>query len=208
MLNQNLIKPLIASAQYNIEKIAQHTAEHSHHAAEHVAQHGHHGEFDLVAYILHSNIINILFVAWFILWIFRKFDIISKIKEKRDTVAQIIAASEEEKSMAEDELQDAKSHVKNLDKEVRSVLLEAKNSAEAMYEKIKSDTKKRADEIQSSLERMSDAEKKSASEELSQKLTEEAFGVAEKHIKNSLTDEMHNKHINDFIDSLDEKKVK
>lgn len=194
-----MFKPLIASAQHHIEHASHHVAEHSHHGAE---------AFDFVAYILHSNIINMFFVAWFIVWIFKKFKIVSLIENKRDDITQVIMASEDEKEFSEQELKDAKKHVKSLDKEVREILLEAKNSAEAMYTKIKSDTKKRTDEIHTSLDKMIESEKKSASEKLAHNLTESAFEVAESHIKRSLNDEMHNKYIDNFIDSLDEKKVK
>lgn len=199
-----MLKPLIASAHHNIQQ----AQEAANHVAEHTAQHVHHAhEMDYIAYIFHSNIINIIFVAWFVIWLIKKANVKGIIEDKKTDIQKILLASDEEKNMAEEELQDAKKHVKNLDKEVRSVLLEAKNSAEAMYEKIKTDTKKRADEINSSLERMVEAEKKSASEELSNNLAEAAFDIAETHIKKSLNADMHNKHINEFIDSLDEKKV-
>ena len=194
-----MIRPILATVQ-NMPEAA-------HEAAQHVATHsGEHMSF--VAYILHSNIINMIFVFCFLVWMLKKIDIIGILKSSQEKIKETISKAEEEKAIAQKNLQQAKENVKDLEQQVKKILIDAKNSAESIYEKIQNDTEEKVEEIQKNLNRMVEVEEKSATEEVITHLSKEAYELAETKIKDSLTDELHHKYINNFIESLDDEKVK
>jgi F0F1-type ATP synthase membrane subunit b/b' len=179
-------------------------------AAEHVAEHGaaaaEHMTF--AQYILHSNVINMVFVFSFVVWVIQKADVAGMLKAKKQKVADAIAQAEEEKAKAQTNLQQAKENVKGLEEQVKQILVDAKNSAESIYGKIQADADKKVEEIDKNLKKMIDVEEKSAADEVVNSLSKEAYELATNKIKDALTDELHHKYINSFIDSLDETKVK
>ena len=195
-----MIRPILATVQNMHEATNE--------AAQHVATHGGAEHMGFVSYILHSNVINMIFVFCFLVWMFKKANVLGILKNSQEKIKAKIVKAEEEKSTAQKNLQQAKENVKDLEEQVKKILFEAKNSAESIYEKIQNDTEEKVAEIQKNLNRMLEVEKKSATEEVVTHLSKEAYKLAKVKIKESLTDELHHKYINNFIDSLNEEKVK
>ncbi|MDD3419093.1 MAG: hypothetical protein PHE78_00670 [Candidatus Gastranaerophilales bacterium] len=191
-----MFTPILATIS---ETATEHVVEHGAHAAEHMS---------FAQYILHSNVINMVFVFCFIVWVFKKADVIGLLRSKQSQIKEVIAKAEEEKVHAQSTLQHAKENVKELENQVKTILLDAKDSAESLYSKIQKDAEQKVEEIDKNLEKMIDVEEKSAAEEVINGLSKEAYELATSKIKDSLTDELHHKYINNFIDSLDETKVK
>lgn len=189
-----------------IPQTVQNMHEVTHQAAEHVATHSEHMSF--LGYILHSNVINMIFVFCFLVWIAKKVDILGILKNSQEKIKETILKAEEEKATAQKNLQQAKENVKETEEQVKQILLDAKNSAESIYEKIQNDAKQKVEEVEKNLIRMVEVEKKSAAEEIVTHLSKEAYELATNKIKTVLNDELHHKYINNFIDSLDEEKVK
>ena len=197
-----MFRPILATVQ-NIHETA-HAA--SHEVAVHGAEAVHHMSFG--QYILHSNVINMIFVAAFIVWIAKKANLVGALKSRQEQIAQNIAKAEEAKAQANEVLKEAQESVKDLNTQVAKILDDAKTSAGSMSEKIQKDTEQKLGEIHKSLQKTIEVEEKSAAEEVLQGLSKEAFEVASGKIKDALNDELHNKYIHNFIDSLDETKVK
>lgn len=194
-----MIRPILATVQNMHEA--------THEVAQHAVSHG--GEhMDFWSYIFHSNIINMVFVFCFLVWILKKVDIVNLLKNRQEKIKETISKAEAEKAAAQKNLQQAKENVKDLEEQVQKILVDAKNSAESLYEKIQNDTQQKVEEIETNLNRMVEVEEKSATEEVITHLSKEAYELATSKIKDSLTDDLHNKYINNFIDSLDNEKVK
>lgn len=179
-------------------------------AGEHVAAHGAEAveQGGVLAYILHSNIINMIFVAYFLIWVCKKANLIGILKGRQDQVRQIIAKAEEDKAKAEELLNKAKEETKDLENQVKKIVTDAENSAVSIHEKIQGDTTQKVEEIEKNLNKMIAVEEKAAAKEVLNDISKEAYELASGKIKEALTDELHHKYINNFIDSLDEAKVK
>jgi F0F1-type ATP synthase membrane subunit b/b' len=195
-----MIRPILATVENMHEA--------THEAVQHAATHGGAEHMSFVAYILHSNVINMIFVFCFLIWILKKSDILGVLKNVQEKIKETILKAEEEKAIAQKNLQQAKENVKDLEKQVEKILVEAKSSAESIYEKIQNDAQQKVEEIEKNLNRMIEVEEKSATEEIVTHLSKEAYELATNKIKDALGNELHHKYINNFIDSLDEKKVK
>ena len=197
-----MFRPILATVQ-NIH-------ETTHVAAEHATAQGaevvHHMSF--VDYIFHSNVINIILVAIFVVWLCKKANIIGILKSRQEQVKQNIIKAEESKIDAEKKLEEAKENVKDLDKKTAQIMSDAENSALSMSEKIKQDTEQKIEEIEKNLQKTIKVEEKSAAEEILKGASKEAFEIASSKIKDALNDELHHKYITNFIDSIDEAKVK
>jgi len=197
-----MFRPILATVQ-NIHETA-HAATSE--AAVHGAEAAHQLSFS--QYIFHSNVINWLIVVALVVWLIKKVDVVGILKSRQEQVAQNIAKAEEAKAQAKKVLEEAQESVKGLDAQVAGILAEAKVSAESISEKIQNDTEQKLEDIQKNLQRTISVEEKSAAEDVLQGLSLEAFELASGKIKDSLNDELHHKYINNFIDSLDETKVK
>ncbi len=177
-----------------------------HHVAEHGAEAVHHMSFS--QYIFHSNVINWVFVVAFVIWLIKKADILGVLKSRQDQVMQNIAKAEESKLEAQKTLEEARKNTEELGSQVARIMGEAKVSAASMSEKIQKDTEQKLEEIHKNLQKTIDVEEKSAAEEILRGVSKEAFELASGKIKKALNDELHHKYINNFIDSIDETKVK
>ena len=197
-----MFRPILATVQH----IHEAAGAASHEVAAHGAEAVHHMSFS--QYILHSNIINMIFVAAFIVWVIKKANVVGILKSRQEQIAQNIAKAEEAKAQAQEVLKSAQDSVKGLDTQVAKILDDAKASAAAMSDKIQNDTLQKLDEISKNLQKTIEVEEKSAAEDVLQGLSKEAFEVASGKIKDALNDELHHKYIHNFIDSLDETKVK
>jgi F-type H+-transporting ATPase subunit b len=197
-----MFRPILATVE-NIHEAA-HTA--AGHAAVHGAEAAHHMSF--AQYIFHSNVINMVFVAAFIIWVSKKADLFGMLKARQEQVLQTITKAEEAKAEAEKILKEAKESTKGLNSQVAQIMGEAKVSAASMSEKIQQDTEQKLEEIHKNLQKTIDVEEKAAADEILQSISKEAFELASGKIKNALNDEMHHRYISNFIDSIDEVKVK
>lgn len=194
-----MFRPILATVQNIHEAAASDVAAHAAEAAHHMS---------FTEYILHSNVINMIFVAAFIIWVAKKADLIGILKSRQEQVIQNITKAEEAKIEAQKVLEEAKESIKGLDAQVAQIMGEAKVSAASMSEKIQQDTEQKLEEIHKNLQKTIDVEEKSAAEEILRGISKEAFELASGKIKTALNDELHHKYINDFIDSIDEAKVK
>lgn len=157
--------------------------------------------------IYHSNILNFMLVIFFLVWISRKTQVFSAISEKRNAIIQRIKNAELEKISAEAELEETKKQVANSEQEVHSIVKEAGEIAESLSARIRKEAGIESEELHKKAERIVEAEKEMAANEVMQDISRAAFVVAEEHIKQAIDERLHKKYIDEFIDNLDNLKV-
>ena len=162
---------------------------------------------DFIGYILHSNIINLLAVAVFLVWLVKKFNLVGIIDGKIEQIKSFVKNAEQEREQAIAELKEVKNKVKNISEEKKEITQEAHKTADMYREKIEAETVQSLQEIEKNTEKFLDAEQKSLKESISREVAQDALEIAKEHIKQAITDDMQKKYINDFIDSLDEMTV-
>ena len=162
---------------------------------------------DFIGYILHSNIINLLAVVVFLVWIVKKFNLVGVIDNRIEEIKSFIQNAEQSREQAILELKEVKNKVKNIPQEKREITEEAYKTADMYKEKIDSETVQSLQEIEKNTEKFLDAEQKSLKESISREVAKDAVSIAEEHIKQAINDDMQKKYINDFIDSLDGMRV-
>lgn len=159
-------------------------------------------------YIFHSNIINMLVVFSFLVWLFKKFDLLKILKSYSEEIDQEIKKVEQDKRMAQSVLQEMKESSKEIKRNINRIINDAKSSAQVMANRIDYEKEQRINEIHQNLNKMIEIESKSMKEQITQDFSEKVYLQAEEKIKQKLNEDLHNKFINDFIDNLDEKQVK
>lgn len=160
-----------------------------------------------VAYILHSNIINLAAVAAILVWIVKKFNLVDAVTKKIDEIKTMIQTAEKQREKAIEELKSAKNRVKNIESERKEITSEAQKTADLFKEKIEVETLQSLKDIEKNTEKFLDAEQKMMKESMSTEVAKEALEIAKTHIKQAINNDMQKKYINDFIDSLDGIKV-
>ena len=162
---------------------------------------------DFIGYILHSNIINLLAVAVFLVWLVKKFNLIGIIDNKIEQIKSFVKNAEQEREQAIAELKEVKNRVKNISEEKLEITKEAQKTADMYKEKIEAETVQSLQEIEKNTEKFFDAEQKSLKESIGREVAQDALEIAKEHIKHAINDDMQKKYINDFIDSLEGMKV-
>ncbi len=157
--------------------------------------------------IMFSNIINVLIVILFFIWLFRKFNLLSFISKKREGILQKIKNLEEERLFRQNQLKQTKTRVQNVAQEIHKLVDEGEHVAESISERIISEAEEEATGLQKKAHSILESEGKVASIQLTREVTTAAFVVAEQHIKDAINDSLHQKYINEFIDNLDNVKV-
>lgn len=162
---------------------------------------------DLVNTILFSNVINDLIVIAFLIWIFRRFNLIGFIVKKRDEIAEKIHNVEEEKNIKENQLQKTKDKVKNVNQEVNRMIDEGDQVANSVSERIIEDAEVQAATMQKKAHGLVENESKAAENKVMNEVTSASFAVADQIIRESIDDRLHQKYIDEFIDNIESYKV-
>lgn len=201
-----MLLTLIASANEHIED--------THHALEHIAEHApeaaHHTAHSMstIEYLFHSNIFNWLLVVIFVLWLLKKFDVIgffeTKQKEIKDSIEKALQAKEE----AQKELQDTQEKIKNVEAETTAIIEDSKETAVVMSDKVKDNATLKVKELNENTQKTIEAQTKSTVNSLSKEVTSAAFEIAQEHIKSAMNDDIQKEYIDEFIDNLENVKVK
>ena len=94
---------------------------------------------DFIGYILHSNIINLLAVAVFLVWLVKNFNLIGIIDNKIEQIKSFVKNAEQEREQAIAELKEVKNRVKNISEEKLEITKEAQKTADMYKEKIEAE---------------------------------------------------------------------
>jgi len=166
-----------------------------------------HGNNQIIDAILFSNLINVIIVVLFFVWLFRKFNLLSFLAKKRDGILEAIKSVENERKLRKTQLEQTKVKVKNVNQEVIKLVDEGEQVAENISARIIKDAELEASDMQQKALFALENEKKIASGKIIQDVTNAAFVIAEEHIKEAVDEKLHKKYINEFIDNMDSLKV-
>lgn len=192
-MNFLMLNSIMAMAsEGSTEKALEHTAENT----------------TFLEFLFHSNIINFIFVLIFLVWICRKTQVFSVISKKQNEIKQRIKNAEEQKVKHELELDAAKKKVRKSDDEVAKIEVQANEIAGTLVNKISEETELHLTEVTKRTEKNIKMEKESASEDVMKNVANAAFIVAEQHVKKVIDDRLHKKYIDEFVDNLENIKVK
>jgi F-type H+-transporting ATPase subunit b len=154
--------------------------------------------------ILQSNIINFLFAFAVLVWIFRKFNVVSILDKRHNEILLGLKAAEERRTKALEELQEIEKRTANLTQEVESILKDAQQTAEAVAQSIVNTAEDEASKILTNTQKRIELEQKTASRDLEQRLMHEAIYAARQLLENTLNDQDRQRSVDDFIVTLPE----
>ena len=166
-----------------------------------------HNTNNIIDTILFSNLINIIIVVVFFVWLFRKYDLLSFLTKKREEIVEIIKNVKQERIAKTSQLEATKIKTQNVKQERIKIIDEGEQVAETISEKIIEDAEIEAAEMQKRAKLLIESEKQVAANEIIEEITNNSFIIAEQHIKQAIDDKMHQKHIDKFIESMEDLKV-
>jgi len=157
--------------------------------------------------IMFSNVINVLIVIAFFVWLFRKYHLLSFLQKKRDEILETLHNLEEEKRIKQNQLEQTRTKVKNVNQDMTKIIDEGEHVAKTLSEQVIMDAETEAAEMQQKAHALIETERQKVSNQLINEVTGAAFIIAEQHIKEAIDERLHQKYINEFIDNLDNVKV-
>ena len=154
--------------------------------------------------IVKSNTFNFIVMLCILVWIVKKFNIKSSLEKSKQNVVENIEKSKNEKTQGILILEDAKSEVKNLEKETSKMLLDAENQANNVVNNIMTSTKTKINQMKENVQKVVEAEEKKISARLIKDVTQKSFEKAKQSIIAQLEahPELHEKYINESLDRL------
>ena len=158
---------------------------------------------EIVNVILFSNVINLFIVIIFLVWLFRKYNLLSYFYKKRDEIIELLKNLEQDRKTKESQLEATKTKVKNADQEVSKLTDDGEQVAEGISVRIIEEAEKEAASMQKKAQLTVESERKVATNEVIQEITTAAFATAETQINKSIDERLHRKYINDFINNLE-----
>lgn len=159
--------------------------------------------FNIVSYILGSNVINFVIEIAIIIWLLKLANISGIISNIRNKTVEAIQNAEKEKQNRIEQLAKVQKRVENSDQESQKIIEEAKEVANKLSESIMTGAGKQSEHIINQAHAEAETQKQSITTEVASKITAAAFVIAKEHINKAIDQRMHKKYIDEFIDSLD-----
>lgn len=152
-----------------------------------------------------TNTFNFVIFVLIFAWLFKKINVKGAIDSLQTKIIEILEAAKKAKKEANRELKEANKAVGNLEEELKIIIQDASKSAEMIGEKLLLDAKKQALNIETNALKVIDAEEKRIIARLSSKTSKASVEVAKSNIQKALEQNpgLHEKYINESIDSLD-----
>lgn len=116
-----------------------------------------------------------------------------------------IENSKTERSKVRKHLADTKKSVENLDAEIKESIDKSKVLAQNVFDEIQSMAEKSVEKIETNVDKIIDNETRKVNTKLSNATADSAINLAIQRLKEMFegNTELHNKHINDAIETLD-----
>jgi len=155
--------------------------------------------------IVSSNTLNfVIFIMCFV-WLFKKIDMKGMISSLHEKIVTTIELAKIKKEEASKRLNEVEQKVKSLPEELESIIVDAKKGAEIIEKKLLEDVLKQAEGIKTNAQRVIEAEEKMLASKLTYKASKASVKIATNHIHKTLESNpaLHEKYINESIDSLD-----
>ena len=152
-----------------------------------------------------SNLFNFTVFVIIFAFIFKKINIKNMLEALQQKVIDLIEAAKSSREAAHSLLKEAEKSVENLDSELKVIIDDASKSAEMIGEKLLAEAKKQAQNIETNAVKVINAEEKMLTSKLTRNASKASVEIAKGHIAKSLelNPSLHEKYINESIDSLD-----
>ena len=160
--------------------------------------------------LLHGNVFNFLIVFGLIIFLFVKLDVKNTLESAKNKILDIINKSEEDKSLSEETLFEAKQDVENLPLEKEKIQQETQNTIEAYKNKTQAEIEKTAEKLEVNAQKIIDNETMRINAVLQKELVLDALDSAHiktlENLKNN--QQLHRQFIADAIDKIEEIEIK
>jgi F-type H+-transporting ATPase subunit b len=154
--------------------------------------------------IIHSNIINVLIAAIFLIWVFKRFKLLSILDKRQAQVIKDLKDAEAKREKALQELDVLEKRSLKLREEVEIILDEAQKSAEMVGQSILHNAEEEARKLMDNAQKRIALESRTAARELETRLMQEAIYAAQQLLENTLDEADKHRSIEDFVQSLPE----
>lgn len=156
-------------------------------------------------YILNTNVLNFIVLVLILAFCIVKFDLKGMLNAMQKKVADLIEEVKQNKLNSEKTLADAKSSVKNLASDIKTINTDADESAKAISEKIMKEAEVQVKNIENNADKVISAEEKQVVADLIKEVSAISIDKSKENIQNMLANniELHEKYINESIDKLD-----
>ena len=140
-----------------------------------------------------------------LVWICKKIDLKKSLNKSVETIQSAIFNSENEKSEAKINLNDAQKILKNLPTEVKNIEAQAKEKTNIFKSQVEENSKKAIEAINANIEKVTAIEEK----KISNSMTEQALEISIEASKNKILEklasnqELHAKFIDESLDELE-----
>ncbi len=159
--------------------------------------------------IVQSNTFNFLVMLVIFVMLWQKLDLTSKVEAMKSDIVEFIENSKREKELASLHLQEAEKSVANLDAEIREKLDTSKALAQNVFDEIQGMAQKSVEKIEANVDKIIDNETRKINSKLANTTADNAISLATGRLQEMFAQnpELHNKYINDSIETLDRIKL-
>lgn len=155
--------------------------------------------------IVQSNTFNFIVMLAILAVAYQKLNMSSAIEKMKSEIIDFIEKSKLERKDSEEHLTNTKKSVENLDSEIKAMLEKSKAIAQNVFDEIQGMTQKSVEKIEANIDKIIDNETRKVNTKLSQTTADGAINLATEKLKEHFakSPELHTKHINEAIETLD-----
>lgn len=157
---------------------------------------------DFWTQVVHSNVINIAIAFVFLVWVFKRFNLLDILEQRQNKVMLELKEAEEKRDKALAELNQIEKRTAGLTEEVSHILKDAEETAGMVATGIIRSAEAEADKLLENAQKRAALEEKSAVRELEHRLMLEAIHGAKELLENTLSDADKQQSVEDFVSVL------
>ncbi len=152
--------------------------------------------------LVHSNVLNFLIAAAFLVWIFCRYNLLSYLDNSQLKVIQELKDAEEKRAKALTDLEEIEKRTAQLVQEVDSIIQDAHHTAELVGQSLVKNAEEEAKKILENAQKRIALEEKTIARDLEHRLMQEAIYSAKQLLETTLTEEDKHRSIESFVTLL------
>lgn len=156
----------------------------------------------LLQQLEHSNVFNVLLVAFILGFVAKKLNLFGSIDVQRQKLAAEIEAVELQKKKALEQLEETQRKTSNLNDEINEILSTARASAESMSNQILGDARNESAKIVENAKKRVELEQRAAIKDLERRLLNDALADARTELASQLSAADQKRSVETFLDEL------
>lgn len=155
--------------------------------------------------IVESNTFNFAVLLIIFAVLYKKMNVADGIEKIKQGIINSINSAKEEQKCAKNKLKDAKKSIENIDSDIAKQLEDAVQRGEGLANQILANTEEKVRLIEKNVKRVINAEEKTLSAKMTEKILNASIELAKKHIISTLENnqDLHNKFIDESIENID-----